>query len=461
MDSESPAAVPGLPGSPPGGQHGLALLQKVVDVRAGEMVVLGWAWLYVLALMAAYYVIRPIRDTVGVEGGVENLQWLFTGTLLVMLAINPPYAALVRKLARVRFITITYLFFVANLLLFIFLLHGASDAQRIWIGRAFFIWVSVFNLFVVSVFWALMVDVFNPEQAKRLFGLISAGATVGAIGGSALASGLARNVEAHWLLSGSALLLLVAVFSVRRLSQLAPQLHKVSATPDEPEKDLAGREAALEANRPIGGHIITGLTHTLRSPYLLGISLYILLYSITSTFLYFQQASIVRDYFADRGARTAFFANVDLAVNLLTLFMQLFLTGRFLRRFGVAIAAALLPALSVLGFGVLALLPTVSVLVGVQVLRRVANFALAKPTREVLFTVVSREDKYKAKSVIDTIVYRAGDQAGSWSYAVLGALGLGTAGVALAAIPLSVLWVINAVWLGTRQKQLAAISAST
>ncbi|MEC5386004.1 MFS transporter [Uliginosibacterium sp. H3] len=426
--------------------HAGTLLQKIVNVRPQELVVLGWAWLYVLALMAAYYVIRPIRDTMGIEGGVENLQWLFTGTLLVMLAINPPYAALVRKLARVRFITVTYLFFVANLVLFIILLQGASDEQRVWIGRAFFIWVSVFNLFVVSVFWALMVDVFNAEQAKRLFGLISAGATVGAIGGSALASGLARNVEAHWLLSGSALLLLVAVFSVRRLSQLAPQLRSVTSD--------AG-QAEHEARTPIGGPIISGLTHTLRSPYLLGISLYILLYSITSTFLYFQQAAIVRDYFPDRATRTVFFANVDLAVNLLTLLMQLFLTGRFLRRFGVAIAAALLPALSVIGFGVLALLPTVAVLVGVQVLRRVANFALAKPTREVLFTVVSREDKYKAKSVIDTIVYRAGDQAGSWSYAALGALGLGTAGVALAAVPLSILWVVNAVWLGRRQKKMA------
>jgi len=432
----------------------LTLLQKVVDLRPHELVVLGWAWLYVLALMAAYYVIRPIRDTMGVEGGVENLQWLFTGTLLVMLAINPPYAALVRKLPRVRFITLTYFFFIANLLLFIFLLQASTEAQRVWIGRAFFIWVSVFNLFVVSVFWALMVDVFNPEQAKRLFGLISAGATVGAIGGSALASGLARNVEAHWLLSWSALLLLVAVYSVRRLSHLAPQLHRASAVDDR-------EQAEHEARAPIGGSIITGLTHTLRSPYLLGISLYILLYSITSTFLYFQQAAIVRDYFPDRGTRTVFFANVDLAVNLLALFMQLFLTGRFLRRFGVAIAAALLPALSVIGFGVLAVAPTVTILVAVQVLRRVANFALAKPTREVLFTVVSREDKYKAKSVIDTIVYRAGDQAGSWSYALLGALGAGPAGVALAAIPLSLLWVANALWLGWRQRTLAAEAAQT
>jgi ATP:ADP antiporter, AAA family len=425
-----------------------AQLLRWLNLRPQELVVVGWAWLYVLALMSAYYVIRPIRDTMGVEGGVENLQWLFTGTLLAMLLINPPYAALVRKLSRERFITVSYLFFIANLVLFIGLLQWADAVQRVWVGRAFFIWVSVFNLFVVSVFWALLVDVFNSEQAKRLFGLISAGATMGAICGSAIASGLARDVESGVLLMGSALLLLVAIYSVRRLSRLAPQLRQV-------EGEGAADEAQREAASAIGGSILTGLTHTLRSPYLLGISLYILLYAITSTFLYFQQAAIVRDYFPDRGARTAFFANVELVVNVLTLALQLFVTGRFLRWFGVAVAAALLPVLSVIGFGVLAAVPTVAVLVVVQVARRVGNFAMAKPTREVLFTVLSREDKYKAKSVIDTVVYRAGDQVGSWSYALLGFLGAGPAGVALAAVPLSLLWVFNAVWLGRRQRKLA------
>ncbi|KAF7598245.1 MAG: MFS transporter [Candidatus Dactylopiibacterium carminicum] len=426
-------------------------LARLVELRPQEFIVLAWAWLYVLALMAAYYVIRPIRDTMGVEGGVENLQWLFTGTLLAMLAINPPYAALVRRLPRVRFITWTYLFFATNLIGFIFLLQAADEMQRIWIGRGFFIWVSVFNLFVVSVFWALMVDVFRAEQARRLFGLISAGATVGAICGSARASGLASRLEAHWLLSASALLLLLAVLAVRRLSQLAPHLR-------EPGSDAAAA-AEREAEAPVGGSILSGLTHMLRSPYLLGIGAYILLFTVTSTFLYFQQASIVRDHFPDRASRTAFFANVDLVVNILTLLLQVFLTSRFIKCFGVAIAAAVLPALSLAGFGLLALAPTVAAIVAVQVLRRVANFGLAKPTREMLFTVLPREDKYKAKSVLDTVVYRSGDQLGSWSYALLGSLGAGVAGVALTAVPLAALWVGNALWLGRRQKQLAAEAA--
>ncbi|MFT4174223.1 MAG: Npt1/Npt2 family nucleotide transporter [Rhodocyclaceae bacterium] len=424
--------------------------RRFMDVRPGEWQALVWAWLYVLAVMAAYYVIRPVRDAMGVEGGVDNLQWLFTGTLLAMIAVNPAYAVLVKRWARERFITLTYAFFMVNLLVFALALHGASPAAMVWVGRAFFIWVSVFNLFVVSVFWALMVDVFDTDQAKRLFGLISAGATIGAMSGSAIASALAHRVPTTWLLLGSVALLVLAVYCVRRLSRLAPALRA-------PRQAVAAR---AEGEAPIGGSLLAGLSHTMHSPYLLGISLYILLYAVTSTFLYFQQAAIVADYFGDRAARTAFFANVDLVVNVLTLLVQVFVTNRFLRRFGVTITIGLLPLVSVLSFGVLALWPGVAVLVAVQVLRRVLNFGFAKPTREVLFTVTSREDKYKAKPVIDTVVYRGGDQVGSWSYAALGWLGFGTVGVALVAVPLSALWLFNAVWLGRRQDQLVRRQAA-
>jgi AAA family ATP:ADP antiporter len=422
----------------------LRLARRVIDVRPHEGALLGWAWLYVLSVMSSYYVLRPIRDAMGVEGGVENLQWLFTGTLLAMIAVNPAYAALVRVMPRQRFIAVTYRFIMANLLVFAVLMHVATDGALVWVGRAFFIWVSVFNLFVVSVFWALMVDIFDSEQGKRLFGFLAAGATVGAITGSSLTASLAAGVGATWLLVASAVLLQVAITSARRLSRLGSGL---------PRRSAAEAPEATEA--PVGGGILAGLTHTVRSPYLLNIGLYILLYTITSTFLYFQQAAIVRDHFPDRASRTAFFASVDLAVNVLTLGVQLFVTSRFLKAFGVAATAATLPFVTLAGFGVLAAAPTLAVLVAVQVLRRVGNFGLARPTREILFTVVPREDKYKAKSVIDTVVYRAGDQVGSWSYAALGLLGAGPAGVALAALPLSLAWLVNALWLGRRQRVLA------
>jgi len=376
----------------------------------------------------------------GVAGGVENLQWLFTGTLIGMIAVNPPFAALVARLPRARFIALSYRFFALDLLLFAVLLHIATGEQNIWIGRVFFIWVSVFNLFVVSVFWALMVDVFDAEQGKRLFGFIAAGATLGGIVGSSATAALAKQIPPGYLLLGSALLLEIAVFCVGRLSRIAVSLSQ--------------RHAALSDERPIGGAVLSGFAHALKSPYLINVSAYLLLFAVTSTFLYFQQAEIARNFFADRGARTAFFARVDLWVNTLTLGAQFFLTGRLIKWIGVGLTMAALPLLSVIGFGALASMPSIAVLVAYQVIRRAGNFAFARPTREVLFTVVPREDKYKAKSFIDTVVYRLGDQVGAWSYAGLGALGAGMMGISLVAVPISLAWLLNALWLGRKQNAL-------
>lgn len=417
----------------------------MIDVRPAELRALGWSWLYIIAVFISYYILRPIRDEMGVAGGVENLQWLFTGTLLGMIAVNPPFAALVAKLPRVKFIGLSYRFFAVNLLVFVVLLQLASGDQSIWVGRVFFVWTSIFNLFVVSVFWALMVDVFDTEQGKRLFGFIAAGATIGGIVGSSLTAALAKQVPATYLLLASAMLLEFAVFCVGRLSRLS--------------SSLSARPAGQPEASPIGGSILSGLSHALKSPYLVNVSLFLLLFAITSTFLYFQQAEIARKYFADRGARTAFFARVDLSVNMLTLGAQLFVTARTMKRIGVALTLGLLPLLSILGFGTLAWAPTIAALVAFQVLRRAGNFAFARPAREVLFTVVPREDKYKAKSFIDTVVYRLGDQVGAWSYAGLGGLGLAMTGVSLVAVPISMLWLINSLWLGRKQKSLEAVAA--
>ena len=421
------------------------LLKPIIDVRPAEIAVLGWSWLYIFSVLSSYYILRPIRDEMGVAGGVENLQWLFTGTLAGMILVNPPFAALVARLPRVKFITVSYRFFIVNLFIFIVLLKMSSPEQHIWVGRVFFIWASVFNLFVVSVFWALMVDVFDSEQGKRLFGFIAAGATLGGIAGSSITAFLAPQVSQTYLLLGSAVLLEAAVFAVRRLSRLSDALHR--------------RPAAGGGEMPIGGSMVAGLTHAFKSPYLINVSIYILLFAITSTFLYFQQAEIARQSFADRGARTAFFARVDLWVNILTLGAQFFLTGRVLRTIGVGLTLATLPALSIFGFGTLAMTPTIAVLVGYQVLRRAGNFAFARPTRELLFTVVPREDKYKAKSFIDTVVYRAGDQVGAWSYAALGFVGLAMTGISIVALPISIVWLINGLWLGRKQERMAIAEA--
>jgi AAA family ATP:ADP antiporter len=291
------------------------------------------------------------------------------------------------------------------------------------------------------VFWALIVDVFNAEQGKRLFGFIAAGASLGGIAGSSLTATLAPHVSHVYLLLASAALLELAVFSVRRLSRVSDALHR--------RFELGG------SDKVIGGGVLTGLTHVFKSRYLMSGCVYMLLFAITSTFLYFQQAEIARASFADRGSRTAFFAQIDLLVNVLTLGVQFFLTGRILKGLGVSLTMLLLPVVSVLGFGMLALVPTITVLVAYQVIRRATNFAIARPTRELLFTVISREDKYKAKSFMDTFVYRTGDQLGAWSYALLGSLGLGLIGVSIVAAAGSVAWLANAFWLGRKQEELA------
>jgi ATP:ADP antiporter, AAA family len=421
------------------------LLRKVTDIRPEEVPVVGWCWLYIFSILSSYYIMRPIRDQMGVAGGVNNLQWLFTATLVAMLLLNLPFAWLVARLPRSRFIPITYRFFAVNILVFAAVLYWSDPEAQVWIGRVFFVWVSVFNLFVISVFWQMNVDLFRPDQGKRLFGIIAAGATVGAIVGASVTASLARAVSPTVLMLGSAALLEVAVFAVGRLSRLSPTLHHVHRAAPSNNRDEA----------PTGGGMFGGIVHTFRSAYLINVALFLLLYSVTSTFLYMQQANIVSHGFADRGAQTAFFASIDLAVNVLTLVVQLLLTGRILATFGVALSLGMLPALTIIGFGALSVVPTVMVLAVFQVLRRAGDYAVARPSRELLFTVVTREDRYKAKSFIDTIVYRTGDQVGAWSTTFLRYLGLTSTGLALVAIPFGCLWLINALWLGRRQDVLA------
>jgi AAA family ATP:ADP antiporter len=437
-------------------------LSRIVSILPGEGRLVTWSWLYLFSVFTAYYVIRPIRDEAGIAGGVSNLSWLFLGTLIAMLAVNTPFAALVKKLPRMLFISITYRFFMLNLVVFLFLFWGLTGEANIWVGRAFFIWASVFNLFVVSVFWAFMVDLFSSFQSKRLFGFIAAAATIGGILGSSITASAVESIGTPALLLIAVLLLEAGVYAGKRLGQLAPQMYAaaVAQTDVEPGKVVDAQQGVDSAKEdpetPIGGSTLAGLINAVKSPYLLNICVYMFLYSILSTFLYFQQAQIVDSTFSDRAARTAFFARIDLLVNVLTLGGQFFLTGRVMARAGVAITLAFVPAVTAVGFLLLGLMPTAAIVVGFTVLRRAGNFAFARPTREVLFTVVSREDKYKTKNFIDTFVYRLGDQVGAWTSSLVAAAGLGGGAIAWTAVPLAIAWVANAWWLGRRQE-----SAST
>jgi AAA family ATP:ADP antiporter len=419
----------------------LRLLRRLIDITPAELPALGWCWLYIFSVLASYYILRPIRDQMGVAGGVNNLPWLFTGTLIAMLVLNVPFSALVKLLPRKQFISLSYRFFALTILAFGAALYWATPEQQVWVGRFFFIWTSVFNLFVVSIFWSMVVDIFSPEQGKRLFGFIAAGATLGAIVGSSVTASLAKMVQPAFLLIGAALLLEVATWCVRRLSLLSARMS------DRPHPE---RE-----EEPIGGGVMSGFVDALRSPYLLNTAIFLLLYAVTSTFLYFSQASIVSQSFTSRGDQTAFFATIDLIVNSITLVFQLFLTGRLVRWFGIAVALAVLPAISMLGFGALYVLPTLAAVASFQVVRRAGNFALTQPARQMLYTVVSREDRYKAKNFIDTAVYRAGDQVGAWSYALIGMVGWGIKEAGVVSVALCALWLVNSVWLGRRQEAMA------
>jgi AAA family ATP:ADP antiporter len=417
------------------------------------------ACLYFFCLLAAWFIMRPLREQMGVAGGTRNLPWLYTGTLLATLAVHPPFAALVARVPRRTFITLSYRFFLLNILIFFALFRLLPD-HLVWVGRVFFVWTSVFNLFVTSVFWAFMVDVFRTEQAKRLFGFIGVGGTLGAVAGSALTAQFVELIGPTQLLLVSAVLIEVAVQCVGRLHREAPArgtgTSGTGVDPGEPEAVGASAGAGADTGEPvIGGRTLAGITHVIRSPYLLNICLYMLLFTIGSTVLYFQQAELAAANFPDRAAQTAFFARLDLAVNVLTLLAQGFLTGRLIKWLGVGPTLALLPTLSIVGFATFALVPVLAVFVVFQVLRRAGEYAVARPAREVLYTVLGREDKYKAKHFIDTFVYRGGDQVGAWSMAGARALGLGLTGTAFAAVPLAVVWLGISLWLGRRQRVLA------
>lgn len=428
------------------------LLRRVVDVRPGEVRAMLTSFAFFFFLLGSYFVLRPIRDEVAASSGVSKLPWLFAGTLTVTLLFNPLFSALVVRFPVRRVIPISYQFFVANILLFYVMLRfvstGEGSTVDIWMGRAFFVWITVFALFNTSIFWCLMADVFRSDQAKRMFGFIGVGGTLGSIVGSAATAALAPHIGAVNLLLVSVALLELAVFTVVRFPP-----HQESVTPAERASRAGG--ATARDKDIIGGSMWAGFTHVVRSPYLLGICVFLILFTIGSTFLYFEQSDIVGHLYTSKTARTAVLARLELMAQVLTVLTQIFFTGRIIRWLGLAATLALLPAISIVGFGALGAMPGITALAVFTVLRRASNFALTNPAMEVLFTVVKREDKYKAKNIIETFVYRGGDQIGAWTYAGLVALGLGLTAISYVAIPLSAVWLALGLWLGRKQAILA------
>jgi AAA family ATP:ADP antiporter len=412
-------------------------LRRVMPATPQERAAALWSFAYFFALLAGYYVLRPLRDQMGIAGGVKNLPWLFTATFITLLVAQPLYGALVARLPRARFIPVVYHFFVANLLLFWLLL--TFDIETAIIARVFFVWVSVFNLFAVAVFWSFMADLFTSEQGKRLFGFIGAGGTAGALLGPIITIWLSVPLGPVNLMIAAAVFLEVAVFCVYRLERAAITHTGPKATADN-----------------IGGSAFAAIPELVRSPYLLGIGAWVALLSYAATIIYFEQAHIVSEAVNTAGLQTRIFASIDLAVSLLTLITQLLVTGQLLKRVGTGVAAAALPAVYIVGFAVLAVMPTLIVVVTVQVVQRWINFSIANPARHLFFTVVTREEKYKAKNLVDVVVYRGSDALSGWIFDSLQALGLKLGAIALVSLPVVAGWAVLSMALGRTQEKRSA-----
>jgi ATP:ADP antiporter, AAA family len=411
-------------------------LHWALPVPRQERGVALWAAAYFFMLLAGYYVLRPLRDQLGIAGGVKTLPWMFTASFLSLLILQPLYGLLVKQLPRRRLIAVVYQFFAVNLLLFWVLLH--FDVATVWVARVFFVWVTVFNLFTVALFWSLMADLFTSEQGKRLFGFIGAGGTAGALFGPAITVGLSVPFGPANLLLVAAVFLELALFCVSRL-----------------ERSIGAADGTFGAAQPIGGNIFSGFLALLRSRYLVGIAVWVSLMSFGATMLYLEQAHVVAERVHGAGAQTRLFASMDLTVNVLALLTQVLATGQVMKRFGTGIAAAMLPAIYVVGFALLAFSPSVGVVFAFQVAQRWANFAIANPARQVLFTVVAREHKYKAKTFIDVVAFRGSDALYASLFDALQALGLKIATIAACSLPVAAGWLVLSTRLGRAQEQRA------
>ncbi len=412
------------------------LLLALLNLRRDEVGPVLTASLFFFFVLTALMLLRPARDALGMERGIESIRWLFIGTAVVTLAVNPLFGWLVSRYRRLQFIGATYGFFVLSLIGFWALLTFAPEAVGQRSGQVFFVWFSVFNLFVTMVFWALLADRYTSEQAQRFFALISAGGTLGAIFGPWLTSQLARPLGTPSLLLVAGGFLLLALTMAWRL---------VHVTPDRGQADAPPRP---DPEQRIGGSAWAGLRAVLRSRYLSGMAIYVLLMTLVATLVYFTRLQMVAAVTDDVDTRAAMFGSLDMWTQLAVLGLQLTLTGKIIRRFGLGVALAVLPLATVIGFAGLAIYGSFVVLILLEAANRAVQRGITRPAREALFTVVSREDKYKAKAVIDTFVYRSGDVLGAQAEGLLGRLGLAMGGLIGVVLPLALVWAVLGLWLG-------------
>lgn len=421
-------------------------MSRFTQVRREEVAPVLASALAFFFILTALMVLRPAREALGMQRGIEAIRWLFVGTAVVTLAANPVFGLLVSRYRRLVFINATYLFFGASLLVFYALLVMAPAAIGETSGMVFFVWFSVFNFFATMVFWALMADRFSLEQSKRLFAVIAVGGTSGAIAGPWLASQLVKPFGTAGLLLVAVGSLALAVLSVWAVARLQPERARAAGANDP---DIF---AAVDERAVIGGSAWDGLGAVFRSPYLAGISVYVLILAVVATFIYFTRLQMVAALGEGLDMRTAAFARVDLYTQITTLALQAVVTGKLMKHLGVPVTMAILPITVALGFLGLAVVASLATIVVFQAAFNAVQRAVMRPARETLFTVVRRTDKYKSKAVIDTFIYRAGDVLGAQVEGALGRLGTGLAALISVAVPLALVWAALGVWLGRKQQ---------
>ena len=416
-------------------------LARLLKLGPGEApaVFAGMAMFFLL--FTGYALLRPVRDTMGIAGGVDNLQWLFTATFVVMLVAIPMFGWVAARAARRRIQLWTYSFFALNLAGFAALF--VMDPDNVWAGRTFYVWLSVFNLIVISVAWSVLADIFSMSQAKRVFALMAAGMSAGGLAGPSLSVALVEPL-------GFAGLMLLSAGFLMGSAGFAFHLQRWrDRQPLRPGEDPARRS-------PLGGNPFAGIGTVLRSPFLLGIASFVVLLASVTTFLYFEQARLIELHFPDPVRQTQVFSYLDITVQSLTIITQLFFTARIAQRLGVVVLLAAVPVVMALGFLWLALAPTFAVFAAVMVFRRAGGYALARPGREMLFTVVAPDAKYKAKNVIDTAVYRGADAVSGWVKTGIDAVAGNPAAVYVAGALLALAWAWTGVSLGRAQQRMAA-----
>jgi AAA family ATP:ADP antiporter len=412
-----------------------AALRRLANVERGELPAVLCSFLFFFCVLAAYYTIRPVREEMAVTVGREWLQTLFVIVLVVMVAAVPLFGWVVSRLEKRRIVPVVYLFFIACLGAF-WLLLTVRGAGVLTAG-AFFVWVSVFNLFAVSLFWSVMADTHTSDLAKRLYGLIAAGGSVGAISGPLITQSLVHALGPANLLLVSAAFLIAAILAVRAM------------------RDTIGGAGEQQEQRLAGGGLLAGARRVRQSPYLFRIALWVLIANLIGTYFYFEQTRIVGEAYANPADRVQLFARMDLAVNTLTVLAQLLITGAFLSRLGVGVTAAIMPATAIAGLTALATAPSVGVIAAVMIVERAVGFAFANPALRTLYTVVPAEDKYKAQNFIDTVVFRAGDAASGWLFGpVAKAAGIGLSTVVVLTLPLAAIWLALSIALGRRQREM-------